>query len=319
LKIQNPSLKTLISVGGTSEGSLKYSEMVSTSARRDAFIRSVVAFLQLHGFDGLDLDWEYPGGKPGVIPGLPDDKANFASLLRELRGAFDEHGFLLSVTASPEPLVVNQAYDVPAMAEAVDFIGLTTYNYHFWYYSLGSIAFNLTGHHAPLFESPEEVDPIHPGHNKNVDWGVNNWLQLGARPEQLLVGLATYGAGFKLTNPAQNGLYALASGPSAAGPYLQTEGVLAYNEYCERMYVDGEIDMWTVVRDPNVVSPYTYDGEEWFGYEDSLSVQAKARFALATGLGGVAVLSLDMDDYYDFCNEGRFSLTATAARILNGR
>ena len=42
-------------------GSTKYSEMASTAERRKTFIDSVVVMLQENDFDGLDLDWEYPG------------------------------------------------------------------------------------------------------------------------------------------------------------------------------------------------------------------------------------------------------------------
>jgi len=61
LKRVNPQLKVLISVGGWVEGSRKFSQMASSAFVCQEFIRSVVNCLDAHGFDGLDLDWEYPG------------------------------------------------------------------------------------------------------------------------------------------------------------------------------------------------------------------------------------------------------------------
>lgn len=61
LKRKNPALKVMLSVGGWMEGSSKFSQMASRADRRREFIRSVVRILDAHRFDGLDLDWEYPG------------------------------------------------------------------------------------------------------------------------------------------------------------------------------------------------------------------------------------------------------------------
>lgn len=61
-------------VGGWTFGTAKFKEMSATRYARQTFVFSAIPFLRQHGFDGLDLDWEYPKGS--------DDKRNFVSLLK---------------------------------------------------------------------------------------------------------------------------------------------------------------------------------------------------------------------------------------------
>ena len=84
----------MIAIGGWSEGVKKYSEMASSKQNRMEFIESVVDFLNEYGFDGLDVDWEYPGDTDRG--GGWSDTENYASLLEELKEAFAAKNWLLT-------------------------------------------------------------------------------------------------------------------------------------------------------------------------------------------------------------------------------
>lgn len=51
-----------------------WSEMAASSENRKAFISSTVEFLDHYGFQGLDIDWEWPTAEGRG--GRPEDKKN---------------------------------------------------------------------------------------------------------------------------------------------------------------------------------------------------------------------------------------------------
>lgn len=58
---KSKGIKVLIALGGWNDSlGSKYSNMVNNAASRKKFVDSAVAFIEKWGFDGLDLDWEYP-------------------------------------------------------------------------------------------------------------------------------------------------------------------------------------------------------------------------------------------------------------------
>lgn len=84
LKSRQPGLKTLLAIGGWTESdSNKYSLLVANPEHRAIFVSSAVHLLTTYGFDGLDLDWEYPGKHNPA-----EDKDNFAHWVKELKEAF---------------------------------------------------------------------------------------------------------------------------------------------------------------------------------------------------------------------------------------
>ena len=93
LKKLNPALRVLISLGGWTE-SYRFSD-VALPANREAFVTScidmfikgnVATGISAAGvFDGIDVDWEYPGSCGATCAFRPEDKQNFVALLAEFR------------------------------------------------------------------------------------------------------------------------------------------------------------------------------------------------------------------------------------------
>ena len=121
-----PHLKVMIAIGGWNEGSTKYSQMAKSRKKRSKFVNSTVEFLTKYNFDGLDLDWEYPGKRGGSA----DDKKNFILLAKELKEAFSEHKLLLSAAIGAGKATIDISYDVPNMYKHLDFVNVMCYDFH---------------------------------------------------------------------------------------------------------------------------------------------------------------------------------------------
>ncbi|RZB41616.1 Glyco hydro 18 domain containing protein, partial [Asbolus verrucosus] len=88
LKSKNPNLKLVISVGGWGEDPTRFSHVAADAEKKAKMAESALWYLQTYNFDGIDIDWEYPGRRGGT----PVDKENFIDMLKVLRNKFDENG-----------------------------------------------------------------------------------------------------------------------------------------------------------------------------------------------------------------------------------
>jgi chitinase len=92
-KSRNGDLEVFVSLGGWtfSDNDTLTQPLFSTIAadeeKRQTFADNLVQFMVRYGFDGVDLDWEYPGASDRG--GNPNDTKNYVKLLKTLRSTFD--------------------------------------------------------------------------------------------------------------------------------------------------------------------------------------------------------------------------------------
>ncbi|APJ03450.1 glycoside hydrolase family 18 protein [Silvanigrella aquatica] len=136
MKTVNPNLKAMVSIGGWTLSS-PFHKMVASPEGRTAFINSVIQFLQDNPFvDGIDIDWEFPGGGGAVTKlaneGYLVEKSRYTSLIKELRIALDnkftgifKKQLSAAVSASPSKLA---SIDFNNLKDDFDFINIMSYD-----------------------------------------------------------------------------------------------------------------------------------------------------------------------------------------------
>lgn len=269
LKLKNPSLKILISIGGWS-WSENFSDAVLTDSLRKGFAKSSVEIIREHQLDGVDIDWEYPGmpGEEGNVY-RPEDKQNFTLMFKEIRKELDilekETGkkkLLTTATGGFEGFLNNT--EMGEASKYLDFVNLMTYDYY---------SSNQAKHHTNLYDSKN-----YPSDN-SANKAIRAYISAGVPASKLVMGIAFYGRNLKLKATANRGIgdTVLSSANSYGKGYtflkdslLNKKGFIAY-------------------RDEEAKAPFLFNSQtkEFISYDDEWSVDNKCRYVIQNSLGGV--------------------------------
>ena len=183
LKKGNRNLKTLLSIGGWSYRT-NFPTAAATPATRTTFAKTAVRLLKNYGFDGIDVDWEYPDGETNAV--------NFVKLLQGIRDELDDYAstlegnahFLLT-GAFPAGPQHYRWIKFPEIDKIVDYWVLMAYDY-------ATFASNLTGYLANLY--PSEHNPQSTPYN--TEQAIEAYISGGATPEKITLGMPLYGRAF---------------------------------------------------------------------------------------------------------------------------
>lgn len=134
LKNQDPDLRVNIAIGGWSFNdpgptATTFSDLAASESNQKAFFKSLISFMATYNFDGVDIDWEYPGAADRS--GRPEDFANLPTFMANLKNALISTGGRdeLSMTL-PASYWYLQNFDIETLSSTVDYFNFMTYDLH---------------------------------------------------------------------------------------------------------------------------------------------------------------------------------------------
>ncbi len=263
-------VRTLLSIGGGD--TIRGLERVTASeAGLNQFVAQVVSLMDQHGYDGIDLDWEYPRDET--------TRDGFSALARALRGALDStaarHGDgrryqLTAAIAGTEHF--GRWLDGPVLEQQFDFLNVMCYD-------LAGPWSRYAAHHAPL--RPAAKDPERRW--RNVQAVIRYWRRIRGLPkEKLCLGIPCYGRRF----PAARPFVALKADQA------DKHEVVAFSR-AQSLLSKGWRGQWD--HDAHAAWLVAPDNQSVVAFDDRSSVRRKAAWARKQGLRGVFFWSIDQD------------------------
>ncbi len=251
------NVKVIVSVGGYGDGKgYGFPSIAGNAVARAKFAGNLKNFCLQNNYDGVDIDWEYPGTA---------DKVNFVLMIKSLHDslATADRKLSLSITA---PGYLAGGYNFIALADLLDWIGVMTYDYYGGWTS-------TSGFVSPLYSETDN-------NQGSVNSSVIQFLQSAVIPtSKLFMGLAFYGYSFQSA-----GLYKPRTG---SAPSVSYAAAVAYQK-------SGWIYHWDdVAKGPYLTDP---SNTHIITFDDTASIRYKCEYLREKNLGGVIIWRLGMDN-----------------------
>ncbi|KAH8984623.1 glycoside hydrolase family 18 protein [Lactarius akahatsu] len=292
------NVHALLSIGGWT-GSRYFSSAVATDANRTAFAQAVMKLVSTYNLDGIEFDWEYPNRQGiGCNTISTNDSANFLSFLQTLRSQDGARDMIVSAAVSVKPFVGsdgNPMTDVSEFAKVLNYIEVM--NYDVWGPWSDSV-----GPNAPLDDS---CAPSSDQEGSAIS-AVKAWSTAGFPANQIILGVASYGHSFHVSNdsasqqPAGDKWDDTAAGVDECGNPKVTGGIFDFW---------GLIDSGFLTTNGTAASgvDYTFDNcsqtpfvynpksQVMVSYDDATSFAAKGEYIRDAGLAGFAMWEAGSD------------------------
>lgn len=277
-----------------------FSNLAGSEAAQSAFGASLVSFMQTYGFDGVDIDWEYP-----VAPersGKEKDFENYVTFLANLKKTLggSGHRYGLSITL-PSSYWYLKNFDIVKISRSVDWFNMMSYDLHGTWDSTDKWIGSIVQAHTNLTE---------------IDLALQLLWRNNIDPAKVVLGLGFYGRTFTLAQPSCTSPGCPFSGGGNAGDCTDNVGTLSYAEIQRVIAKGAKVDL---IKDA-AVKRVLWGGNQWASYDDADTFKMKVDYANKHCLGGTMVWAVSLDDRTGSAagalskSTGRKTLAASAER-----
>lgn len=290
LRTKHRGLHLLLSIGGW-DAAPQYSDIALTAASRAAFARSCIRQFVIHqGFEGIDIDWEFPV-HGGINKSRPEDRANATALVRGFRKQLDalsrktkRHYYLTVATPAGTwqqggAYSVSDSYDLTALVPYVDWLNVMTYD-------MNNIFSPFSGFNTPLNADPRDPTPEPQRARDNLTGAVQYFESQGVPADKIMLGVAFYGRGFTGVSPDNAGLYSKYQSGFPETPWKTVKSQFLTSPD------------WVRYWSATAQAPWLYNVKQHilFTYDDPQSLAIKADFSRREHLRGIMIWVLGEDD-----------------------
>ncbi|MFQ3575052.1 MAG: glycoside hydrolase family 18 protein [Cytophagales bacterium] len=275
-------VKVMVSIGGWTL-SENFPKIAADPKKRANFAHECVKVLRVYKFDGIDIDWEFPGYEEHK--GGPEDKKNFTLLMKEIRDSIDNYGekikkyfYLSAAFGANESNMVHIEWD--EISNTLDMINMMTYDFN-------GIWSDDANHNSPLYNPAE-------GYVGSLDHTYNVLTtQYKVPPHKINLGAAFYGRslmgkknGEKLTLHSKN-----ETKYSDTITFVPDEGgVLYYNILLNKHKFEEKWD--SVAQVPYLVGKNI---NTFVSFDNEKSIRLKAEYIKSKKLAGVIIWEMSGD------------------------
>ncbi|KAM5350668.1 hypothetical protein ACJ41O_007173 [Fusarium nematophilum] len=302
-KALKASYKKIISFGGWAESTdaatfQRYRDAIKP-ANREKFASNVLAFLNKHGLDGVDFDWEYPGSASST--GSNTDTANYVAFLTLMKKKLGTSGKSMSV-ALPAAYWYLKPFPVDKIAPLVNYMVYMTYDLHGQWdygnqYISGCPNGNCLRSHVNKTETLDSLAMI---------------TKAGVDPAKVIVGISSYGRSFRMANsqctgPACKFTGSFSVSNAEAGVCTNSPGYLANAEIRQIIYdaknkkAGVTAKSWYDASSDSDIVTFGTKGKgmtDWVAYMSESTKAKRTAWIKGLNFGGVIEWAVDLEVWF---------------------